>query len=590
MKKQFYGMLIFASIFMMQPVFGAHPRVDETTITPLIDNSGQERIAHIMSSIKHDVVPGKSEPISYVQVSNIDKDLNVQEITNFFAPKTVMGHSFLLKSLEQPISPIDQSGIVELRKNAVTELVDNPQLKKQVEAILEDVAQQEQVVIELMSNTFMNKTCPEIEGLKKMKEEKWMTYPLINFMVTNRAYKTYDMVASTVMIPMWWLSAGMLGYAGYNEDFHDILVESSGVNISTAQCVGNSAYAALLASLMTYGFYDQLVKAGEKRARMHALNRLIHAAESIEQLSHDYNITSQFKMSLVTDVHGVAVVDALKASRYDNEIDYCFDVPAVNSFLYKLYENNMQLGQIFASLAEMDVYNAIATKILEAQTTDRKFCFAQTIASNKPQVSSIGFWNVLVPHAVINSMDLSKHVILTGPNAGGKTTSIRANLQNIVLAQTYGIAAAQEFVYTPFDVILSYLNISDDLINGYSLFASEIKRAKDLLEIIRALTPGQKLFFALDELFTGTAAEQGETCAYEFIKKTSGFDQILFVYATHFNKLKELGNQNIGLTNYKVDAPIKNDTGKLVYPFTLSLGASNVNIALDMAREANLFD
>ncbi len=196
----------------------------------------------------------------------------------------------------------------------------------------------------------------------------------------------------------------------------------------------------------------------------------------------------------------------------------------------------------------------------------------------------------MVPNAVINSLPMNQHVILTGPNAGGKTTSIRANLQNIVLAQTYGVAAAQEFSYTQFDVILSYLNISDDLINGLSLFASEIKRAKDLLEIIKALAPGQKLFFALDELFTGTAAEQGEKCAYEFIKKVSGYDSILFVYATHFDKLKELGKQNIGLMNYKVDAPTKNEAGKLVYPFTLSAGASSINIAEDMAKEAGLFD
>ena len=108
--------------------------------------------------------------------------------------------------------------------------------------------------------------------------------------------------------------------------------------------------------------------------------------------------------------------------------------------------------------------------------------------------------------------------------------------------------------------------------------------------MVKSLQPGQKLFFALDELFTGTAAEQGEKCAFEFIKKVSSYDDVLFVYATHFNKLKELGKQNIGLMNYKVDAPIKNERGKLVYPFTLSPGASTINIAEDMAKEAGLFE
>ncbi len=35
---------------------------------------------------------------------------------------------------------------------------------------------------------------------------------------------------------------------------------------------------------------------------------------------------------------------------------------------------------------------------------------------------------------------------------------------------------------------------------------------------------------------------------------------------------------------------IKNAENKLVYPYTLSKGANQSNVALDMAREANLFE
>ncbi len=97
------------------------------------------------------------------------------------------------------------------------------------------------------------------------------------------------------------------------------------------------------------------------------------------------------------------------------------------------------------------------------------------------------------------------------------------------------------------------------------------------------------MFFALDELFTGTAAQEGEKCAYEFIKKIASYDQVLSIYATHFNLLKNLGKNNAALINYKVNAPIKNCDGRLVYPYTLSIGASDICVALDMARQANLF-
>ncbi len=577
MKKQFFNVFVFASIFAMSSLVVADAAINQDGLAaPLVDDSGKDRIINIMSQIKHDVVPGTSETIDYAQTSNIDQDLNIKAIADFFGCKTVMGSAFLKETLQRPVSSIDESGIVALRTNAVKALVENPKLKQQVEAMLNNAAEQEKAVIELMSNTFKGQSCPELENLEIMKKQNPSLYPMFNFMVKNRGWKTYDFISNSIIVPSVWTYVGYHGYLA--------------ARYQNAFAGAGTVYIGLLGSLITYQYVDGLIKAGQKRMKMHSLNQLIHAAESIEELADHNNFATQFKISLVTDVQGLAIIDALKASRYENETDYCFDVSAVHTFLYKLYENESQLAQIFASIAEMDAYNAIATKIIEGQNSQRTFCFADKIESAQPQVLSKSFWNVLVPNAVVNSLQMNQHVILTGPNAGGKTTSIRANLQNIVLAQTYGIAAAQQFSYTQFDVILSYLNISDDLINGLSLFASEVKRAKDLLEIIKNLGSDQKLFFALDELFTGTAAEQGGKCAYEFIKKTSTYQRILFVYATHFDQLKELGKQNIGLMNYKVDAPIKNSEGKLVYPFTLSPGASTINVAEDMAKEAGLFE
>jgi len=195
----------------------------------------------------------------------------------------------------------------------------------------------------------------------------------------------------------------------------------------------------------------------------------------------------------------------------------------------------------------------------------------------------------LVKNAIANDIAEDHDVMLTGPDKGGKTTAIRAILQNLVLGQSFGFAAAEECEFTMFDVIHSYLNISDDLLNGLSLFASEIKRAQEIIEKSKALQPHEKFFFALDELFTGTAASEGEKCAYNFIDRIADFEGVQFIYATHFNALKELGATHHRCANYQADAPTKDAQGKLVYPFTLSKGASNSHVALELAQEANLF-
>jgi DNA mismatch repair protein MutS len=240
-------------------------------------------------------------------------------------------------------------------------------------------------------------------------------------------------------------------------------------------------------------------------------------------------------------------------------------------------------------IGEFDAYHAVATRYIELQGSDHTFCFATfDTKATRPMVDAHNFWNILVPKPVVNSISESRNVMLTGPNAGGKTTSIRAILQNIILAQTFGIAAADQFSLTPFDVIHSYLNITDDLQNGLSLFASEIKRAQEIVNTLKSLQPHERYFFALDELFTSTVAEDGEQCAYEFIKGLESYNNTLFIYATHFNKIKELERESTAFVNYKIDDPQILADGTLKYPFTISKGASCARFALHIARRAGL--
>jgi len=544
-------------------------------------DTGLEKVNNIMMEIKHNVVPSNPEPILYADVQNIEQDINLEKIANFFGCKTVMGHTFLVETLKHPVAASDKSSIVEHRQKAVLALVKDPHLKKQIQDLVDTAAIHEQQIIQLMSDFFIGKTCPELASLALLKSQKSGFYPMVEFCNTNTTMKTVVTTLNVITILGGSLATIFTGLAAAH-DAH--------LGLAYSELVISTAYFGFLTGLYTYVLYDDCSKAAQKRSKMHALNQLIATAESIEFICTLYNIDNQFKMSLIHDAQGIELVQKLKHCRYKNKSNYCFNAPSVHTLLYKVYKNDKHLAQMFASIAEMDVYNAIANKILEGQGSEHEFCCAQITESPKPEVLSTSFWNVLVPDAVVNDLIQDKHIILTGPNAGGKTTAIRSNLQNIILAQTYGFAAAKTFEYTPFDVIVSYLNVSDDLINGLSLFASEIKRAQELLQMIKKLDPDQKLYFALDELFTGTAAEEGEKCAYEFIKKLSSFDRILFVYATHFNKLKELAQEESKIVNYKVDAPIKNDKGKLVYPYTLSFGASDINIALDMAKEANLFE
>lgn len=542
--------------------------------------SGAARIAHIMSNEETDVGVSAKKNIKYAETQNLVHDLNTTEIAHFFDCKTVWGTIYLQETLNNPIRLEDLPAVLQ-RQNAIKTLVENPAIKKEVDQLLEMVKQSENDIILLFSDYFKGQNCPELANLEIIKKQNPYLYPFFKFITHNPKAKCAATALSLISIPIGTATTAYLAKISY--DLARAGYHSINMYLLTAYC-------GLLDGISMYGAYKDYSLGSEKRKKLHALNQLITSAELIEKLCSQFGIEQHYKISDYKDIVGYQLIKELKHDRYARKQCALFLTSSVHTFIYKLYEHDKQLAQLFATIGEMDAYNALANKILASKEQGNKFCFAHFNENKNAFIQATNFWNVLVTNPIVNSISEDRNIILTGPNKGGKTTAIRALLQNIVMAQSFGIAAAEYFESSVFDVIHSYLNVSDDLINGLSLFASELKRAQEILHRIKSLNNNEKFFFALDELFTGTVAEDGEQCAHEFIKKIGNYDGIQFIYATHFNKLKELAEHNARCVNYRVDAPFKNEEGKLMYPFTLSKGYSDSRVALDLAREAQLFD
>ncbi len=566
--------------FIVIPLLLANPTANPgETSDP--NESGRQKLIAAVSNRQIRSTQFNNKQVDYAQALNLAPDLNIEQIVEFCGCKTLLGKHYLTQTLSSPVSPKDQSAILANRQNCIKMLVKNPALKQEVEQHLNEAHEQEQEIVELLSEFFIGRTCPELKQLELVKQQNPFIYPVAKFLQTHPAGKFYSTTMNVVGLAGSSAGTALLAKLLYNNIKNDK---------GCSHLVVPTAYLSLVVGVSGYTFYKDYSLNAQKRVKMHALNKLIAIAEKTERLCLTNNMQKQFKLSDIRDTEGAKLIKTLKHARYRSKDTVVFNIPAVHSFLYTLYEKHDRLSKLFASIAELDAYNALATKIIESQQQKNKLCFVSFLNEEKPALQGANFWNVLVSNAVPSSLSEDRHIILTGPNAGGKTTSIRALLQNIVLGQTFGIAAADSFAFTPFDMIESYLNISDDLINGLSLFASEVKRAQGILHKIKSLEPNKKYFFALDELFTGTRAEEGEKCAYEFIKKINEFDGVQFVYATHFGKLTELSQETLRCTNYKVDAPTKDANNKLVYPYTVSQGINQTNVALDIAKEANLFE
>jgi DNA mismatch repair protein MutS len=246
-------------------------------------------------------------------------------------------------------------------------------------------------------------------------------------------------------------------------------------------------------------------------------------------------------------------------------------------------------GQIDAYLATVKLYEQFKDH------ENAKFCFPEYIIHETPIFMAESFWHPLIDAHKVVCNDLSMgnqnthaNLILTGPNAGGKTTSLTALISNIIFAQTLGIAPSTTLYITPFAKIHSSLDVTTNLQAGLSLFAAEVDRAKKLKTSIESCTPGQKTFTIVDELFTGTAETIAANIGLKFATILGNMKHSMMIITTHIKHLTKLETETDCFTNYKVADAIIDEAGKITYPFKLVKGISDQNIAEQMMQQEGI--
>jgi hypothetical protein len=139
---------------------------------------------------------------------------------------------------------------------------------------------------------------------------------------------------------------------------------------------------------------------------------------------------------------------------------------------------------------------------------------------------------------VKNDIVLDKKLIITGPNAAGKTTIIKTTLFNVLLSQQFGYGVYKTATIVPYHFLHCYLNIPDTS-GRDSLFQAESRRCKEILDCIT--THASKRHFGIfDELYSGTNPYEAVASAYGYIHHISEMKNVDFMLTTHYIHLCEL--------------------------------------------------
>jgi MutS domain V len=186
-----------------------------------------------------------------------------------------------------------------------------------------------------------------------------------------------------------------------------------------------------------------------------------------------------------------------------------------------------------------------------------------------------------------NDIDLKNNIVITGPNASGKTTYLKTTAINIILSQQIGCGFYKKCTLNPFTRIHSYLNIPDTS-GRDSLFQAESRRCKNILDTIDNSPPNSRHFCIFDELYTGTSPKEASRAAYSLLKYLNTYSNVNFILTTHYTelckKLEKIDSVR-RISNKKMNV-IEQD-GKIEYLYKISKGISRVQGTLRIFEEMN---
>jgi hypothetical protein len=256
----------------------------------------------------------------------------------------------------------------------------------------------------------------------------------------------------------------------------------------------------------------------------------------------------------------------------------------IMKIFYKIYDDETYNQTILYSLGfngYMDILNGIKTNI---DNNNINVASYQTDINNKPTFKKMYYPKFVDENnKIVNDCDLTKNIIITGPNASGKTTTLKTTIINIIISQQFGYGCFEQLTFRPYDNIHCYLNIPDTS-GRDSLFQAEARRCKYIIDCIKD-KKDETHFCIFDELYSGTNPDEAVVSANAFMEYIVKHKNITCLLTTHYIKLCKKLSKNKNIKNYNMKT-IKSENG-FEYTYKLNIGISKVKGGIKVLSDMN---
>lgn len=174
--------------------------------------------------------------------------------------------------------------------------------------------------------------------------------------------------------------------------------------------------------------------------------------------------------------------------------------------------------------------------------------------------------------------DNERIIIISGPNAGGKTVSLKTVGLLVLMNQAGLMISSEKAKLSYFKNILIDIGDNQSLSDNLSTFSAHMKQIGEIVSLM-----GGNDLILLDELGTGTDPNEGEALALSVTKLIEKKHSLAMI-SSHFSKLKEYGFTS----KVAINSSMIFDEENLRPTYVFKQGVAGKSYALEVANRFNL--
>jgi DNA mismatch repair protein MutS len=473
-------------------------------------------------------------------------------------------------------APLRDPDAIRARHDAVALLVDSPELRSQLAARLDHIADVERLAGKACSGRAHGRDMaalrtslgqvPAIDRLLDREDAQAMACftPLPDLSAIHD-----DIDRTMADDPPIALKEGGLIRAGVHPELDELVELSREGKGALARLESDERRATGINSLKVrynrvFGYYIEVTRANLKRVPEHYIRK-----QTLANAERFY--TPELKAF-------EAKVLGAEERRCVLEFDlFC-------ALRDRVAEQGRALANLADRLAEIDALVTFAELAVSHDyvrpTVDDGYRI-ELKAGRHPVIERMGLGERFVPNDVFLDHDTNQLIVVSGPNMAGKSTVMRQVALIVLMAQAGSFVPADEAHIGVCDRVFTRVGASDNIARGQSTFMVEMS---ETAAILRSAT--DRSLAILDEIGRGTSTFDGVALAWAVAEHIADVIRCRTMFATHYHELGELAATRAQVANYNIS--VSDVGGKIIFLRRLRPGGTTRSYGIQVARLAGV--